>query len=162
MRSILRNITLNISLLKCMFYFLLDNQHLFSFFMFDTSPGHIFSKKGHFPSHSNRISSLTTLVLGAPLRLITRLCSCRFSSWVPILYSCFYGPPWDLSMWQHHRVALVSSIQVESSSHSWSLSRVPLYPDIALHPSLPGLSLVSHLMTFSPTVPYPLWYCVSH
>ena len=37
----------------------------------------------------------------------------------------------------------------------------PLYPAIALHPSLLSPSLVSHIMTFSPTVPYPLRYCVS-
>ena len=33
MHSILRNITLSISPLKCMFYFLLDSQHIFSFFV---------------------------------------------------------------------------------------------------------------------------------
>ena len=96
MHSILRNITLSISLLKCMFYFILDSQHIFSFLWFSTSPGPIFSKEGHFTSPLNRISSLTTLVLGAPLRLHTCPRSCRFSSWVPTLYSCFHGPPLDL------------------------------------------------------------------
>ena len=43
----------------------------------------------------NRISSLTILVLGAPLCLLTCLCLCWFSSWATLLYSCFYGSPLD-------------------------------------------------------------------
>ena len=79
-----------------------------SFLRFDTPLGHILSKKGHFTPPQNRISSLTTLVLGAPSCPLTCPCSCRFSSWVPIMYSCLHGPPsGPFTVWQHHRVALV-------------------------------------------------------
>ena len=44
----------------------------------------------------NRISSLAPLILGAPFGLHTYPGSCWCSSWVPILYSCFHGPPLDL------------------------------------------------------------------
>ena len=67
-----------------------------SFLYFHPSPGPILSKKGHFTYTLNRISSLTTLVFGAPLCLHTCPCSCRFSSWATLLYSFFYGPPLDL------------------------------------------------------------------
>ena len=67
-----------------------------SFSWFDTSPRHILSMKGLFTSPPNRISSLTTLIMGAPLCLFTHPCLCWFSSWDTLLYSCFYGPPLDL------------------------------------------------------------------
>ena len=67
-----------------------------SFFLFYTSPRHILSTKRHFTTPQNQISSLATLVLGAPLCLHTYPCSCWFSSWVTILYSCLYGPHWTI------------------------------------------------------------------
>ena len=50
----------------------------------------------------------------------------------------------------------------ELSHHQlWSLSRVPLYPTIVIHPSLLGPSLVLHIIAFSTILPYSSWYCVS-
>ena len=66
-----------------------------SFSWFDTSPRHIFPRRVYSPL-SNQISSLTTLVFGAPLCLHTCPCLCGFLSWATLLYSCFYGPPLDL------------------------------------------------------------------
>ena len=128
------------------------------FSCFDTSPGHIFSLKGLFTSPPNWISSLTTLVLGAPLCLLTCLCLCWFSSWDTLLYSCFYGPPLDL-----YCVAAPSSRPCLEHP-SWVIitfmESIPS-PFVSHHPSSLGPSLVSHIMAFSPTVPYPSWYCVS-
>ena len=38
------------------------------------------------------------------------------------MYSCFYGPYWTFSVWQRHRISLVYSIRVESSSVMKSIS----------------------------------------
>ena len=151
MHSILINITLRISLLKCVFYFLLDSQHLFSFLWFASSPRPIWSKKSHFTSTFNRTSSLTTLVFGAPLCLHTCPCSWRFSSWVPTLYSCFQGPPWGLycveapssrPCLEHPSWVIIASMESIPSPFvprysspsfiAWSLSCVALY-DLQSH-----------------------------
>ena len=67
-------------------------------------------------------------------------------SWSPmgplLCGSTIESPLFRESKWSHHHI---HGVYPESL----------LYPAIVLHPSLLGLSLVSHIMAFSPIVPYP-------
>jgi len=132
-----------------------------SFGWFDTSQWSHFSKKGHFVTSKNRISSYATLVFLGPHSLDAFHITCQFLSWVTILYSCFHGPHQTYFVSQRHQVTLIQSIRNESHMHPWSLFHIPLYHVTIFHPYLRIIHPVLPILASSHIVSHPLRSWVS-
>ena len=105
MHSILRNITLSISLLRCVFYVLLDSQHIFCTFILRQEifcPRRITSPLLHI-----ELPHLQHLYLGYHFASLLVFVRVDFHHELPSCTHVFMVPHWAFTVWQHHQVALV-------------------------------------------------------